>query len=75
MRWALITALALSACGDSTVTVTGEVIVKHQVDVAQFEAYYKAYCETIYIRQVDIDNCVETSMADMLDMLANSSTL
>jgi predicted thioredoxin/glutaredoxin len=67
--------MIVTACGDSTVTVTGEVIVKHQVDVAQFEAYYKAYCETIYTRQVDIDNCVETSMADMLDMLANSSTL
>jgi hypothetical protein len=71
----LILLLALASCGDSTVTVTGEVIVKHQVDVAQFEAYYKAYCETIYTRQSDIDNCVETNMADMLDTLANSGTL
>lgn len=75
MRWALIVALGLQACGDSNVKVSGEVIVKHQVDVAQFEAYYKAYCQTIYTRQSDIDNCVETSMADMLDTLANSGTL
>lgn len=67
--------LALVACGDSTVRVGGEVIVKHQVDLLMFEEYYKLYCESIHYYQDDIDACVEDKMAELVDSLTQNGLM
>jgi hypothetical protein len=62
--------LALVACGDSNVQVGGEVIVKHQIDLNMFDAYYRDYCESLYTSKSAVDKCVK----DNMDALVKSFT-
>lgn len=71
----LVLLLAFTACGDSTVTVTGEVEVVHKIDLGSFEDQYRKYCEELYDTEREVEDCVDEKMALLIEAFANAGIL
>jgi len=67
--------LFLVACGDSTVTVTGQVLVKHQLDLNVFEEYYREICEKIFFTDEEIETCVDEKMSILIENFTQQGLL
>lgn len=63
--------LALTACGDSTLTIGGEVIVKHRIDIESLEEYYRPICEAVFNSEADVQECIDGKIRDLLEDLEN----
>jgi hypothetical protein len=65
----------LAACGDQTITVGGEVLVRHTIDLSLFEEYYRSYCETLNSQKHLVDVCIADKMADLVATLSGANLL
>ena len=69
MKYLLIAMIMLSGCG-LEVSVD-PVTVKHQIDISNLEAYYRAWCAA-RVPTYQVEACTQEKMVEFLDAFASA---